>query len=104
MSAPTLFRALGDPLRYTMVERLSAESPMTVGRVIEGLDLTRQGARRQLQVLVDAGLVVLEPKGREVYASLEPGALSAMHQMVEELSRRWERRLDALKRHVEGGP
>lgn len=102
MSAQTLFKALGDPLRYTMVERLCAESPMTVGRVIEGLEVTRQGARRQLQVLVDAGLVVLEPMGREVYASLEPEALSAMHRMVEELTRRWDQRLDALRRHVEG--
>lgn len=101
MTAPTLFRAMGDPLRYAMVERLSAESPLSVGRITEGLDLTRQGARRQLQVLVDAGLVALEPKGREVLAHLQPEALSAMHHMVEHLAKRWDRRLEALKRHVE---
>lgn len=75
---------------------------MAVGQVTEGLDLTRQGARRQLQVLVDTGLVTLQPRGREVIASLEPRALHAMHEMVEELTRGWDRRLDALKRHMEG--
>lgn len=101
MTSPALFKALGDPIRYQMVERLLEESPMAVGQVTDGLELTRQGARRQLQVLVDSGLVTLQPRGREVIASLEPRALYAMRTMVDELARRWDRRLESLRRHVE---
>jgi predicted ArsR family transcriptional regulator len=69
--------------------------------VSRGLGITRQGARKHLQVLVDARLVVLEPRGREVHVQLARDALAPARAFIEKLERDWDRRLGALKRFLE---
>ncbi|RYG31212.1 ArsR family transcriptional regulator, partial [bacterium] len=59
MAVSEVFRALGDPVRLSMVQRLTRRGPWTLGTVSEGLGVTRQGARKHLQVLADAKLVAL---------------------------------------------
>jgi DNA-binding transcriptional ArsR family regulator len=96
-----IFRALGDPVRLEMVRRLAQGSPCTIATVSGDLGITRQGARKHLQVLVDAKLVSLEPKGRDVYVRFDPGTLEKAKAVIAELEQRWDQRLDALKRFVE---
>jgi len=96
-----VFHALGDPIRLKMVERLVRSQPCTIAAVSHGLGITRQGARKHLQVLVDAKLVVLEPRGREVHVRLETGALERAKAFIAGLERQWDRRLEALRRFVE---
>ena len=95
------FRALGDPVRLEMVRRLSDGLPCTISAVSTDLGLTRQGARRHLQVLVDVNMVRLEPRGRDVYVQLEPESLTRAKAYIAELELRWDRRLAALQRFVE---
>ncbi|HVK73702.1 MAG TPA: metalloregulator ArsR/SmtB family transcription factor [Kofleriaceae bacterium] len=100
-AAAQVFHALGDPVRLEMVERLVRRQPCTIATVSEGLGITRQGARKHLQVLVDAKLVTLEPRGREVQVRLEPSALDPARTFFARLERQWDRRLEALRRFVE---
>ncbi|MDR3692180.1 MAG: metalloregulator ArsR/SmtB family transcription factor [Fimbriimonas sp.] len=101
MAAAEIFRALGDPIRLEMVQRLTRGSRCTITAVSEGLGITRQGARKHLQVLADARIVVLQPEGRDVLVSLEPESLDQAKLFITELERRWDARLDALLRFVE---
>ena len=71
MVVAAVFSALGDPVRLEMVRRLTSGQPSTISVVSDGLGITRQGARKHLQVLADAGLVTLQPKGREVAVELD---------------------------------
>lgn len=96
------FRALGDPVRLEMVQRLADNVPTTITVVSRDLGLTRQGARRHLQVLVDANMVNLEPKGRDVYVQLDPAALDRAKSFIAELEMKWDQRLSALQRFIEG--
>jgi DNA-binding transcriptional ArsR family regulator len=97
------FRALGDPVRLTMIRRLSTGGEQTVGNVSRGLPVTRQGARKHLQVLAEAGLVVLEPLGRETKVTIDAAKLSAAKTFIEEMELRWDRRLESLREYVEKG-
>ncbi|RYG45037.1 ArsR family transcriptional regulator [bacterium] len=101
MAVSDVFRALGDPVRLTMVRRLTGRGPWTVGSVSEGLGVTRQGARKHLQVLADARLIVLRPKGRETVVSLEPEAFGEATTFLAEIERQWDGRLEALRRSIE---
>lgn len=101
MAVAELFRALGDPTRLEMVQRLSSGASYTITSVSSELGITRQGARKHLQVLADAHLVVLEPQGRDVQVSLDRETLDAGRAFITELEKRWDNRLDALKRFVE---
>ena len=101
MSAQAIFQALGDSTRLTMLARLSAERPSRIGDLAVGLPISRQAARKHLDVLVSAQLVALEPKGREVMVRLNPIALQEGRTYLEELEQRWDQRLARLKQFVE---
>ncbi len=95
------FKALGDPIRLEMIERLSDGSRRSVGSLFDGLGLTRQGARKHLQVLADAELVTLEIKGRQTEVSLDPTTLASAKTFIAGLELQWDQRLVALRDFVE---
>jgi DNA-binding transcriptional ArsR family regulator len=98
-----LFRALGDPVRLEMVRRLSTGAPSTIGALSAGFSISRQGARKHLQVLASVDLVSLEPSGRDVLVRLDPETLDLARAFIGELEKKWDSRLQALKRFVEEG-
>lgn len=100
-SAALVFRALGDPVRLEMVRRLSSGAPATVGTVSSGFGISRQGARKHLQVLADAGLVALSPSGRDVHVQLDAEKLEAARAFIAQLEAQWDARLQKLKEFVE---
>ena len=101
MTVAGVFKALGDPVRLEMVQRLVQASPCTISAVSQELGITRQGARKHLDVLERADIVRLEPRGRDVLVHLDRGALDSARGYIAELERRWDIRLEALKRFVE---
>src|SRR3954470_10280465 len=102
MAAVEVFRALGDPVRLQMVRRLAKSRSSTIVALSRDLGLTRQGARRHLQVLVDAKLASLSKDGRDVNVNLHAETLDQAQAFIARLERQWEGRLDALKLFVEG--
>lgn len=99
-----IFNALGDPARIEMVRRLASGQPHSISFVSEGLGITRQGARKHLQVLVNAQIVSLQPKGRDVLVHLDASRLDQAKAFIAEMERRWDDRLAALRRFVEEPP
>ncbi len=95
------FKALGDPVRLQMIQRLSDGSIYTVGGLTEGLGVTRQGARKHLQVLAGVDLVSLHKNGRQIDVRLDPDALAQAKTFITELELRWDHRLQALRHFVE---
>ena len=100
-SDAAVFRALGDPVRLAMVQRLSSGESFTVGAVSHGFGITRQGARKHLQVLADAHLISLEAKGRDVVVQLDAKTLERAKAFIAELEAKWEKRLQSLKKLLE---
>lgn len=66
-------RALADPSRFRILHLLRAGA-RCVGEVAEGVGLSQSCTTRHLQVLVRAGLVRREPKGRQVRVTLSQRA------------------------------
>jgi DNA-binding transcriptional ArsR family regulator len=98
------FKALGNPVRLEIIQRLSKGESYTVGSLSHGLGLTRQGSRKHLQALVQAKLVTLVPKGRETEVKLEAETLETARAFIVELEKRWDTRLAALRDYVEQKP
>ena len=99
-SLDAAFRALADPTRRAIVERLSA-GPASVSDLAAPLPMSLAGAHQHLQVLAAAGLMTWEKRGRVRWCRLEAKRLRAVEGWI--LARRlaWERRLDALAAHLE---
>ena len=96
-----LFAALGDPTRLGLVARLSSGGPLSIARLTEGTDVTRQAVTKHLHVLRGAGLVRSTRAGRESLWELDPRRLEAARKYLELVSKRWDEALDRLKLHVE---
>lgn len=101
MSAVDLFRALGEPTRLEMVERLSDGKKYTINSLFVGMNITRQGARKHLQILVDSHIIVLLPDGRNTIVQLDRRGFEAGKKFIEKMEMKWEKRLERLKGFVE---
>ena len=60
-----VFAALGDQTRLRLVARLGREGPLSISRLTEGTDVTRQALAKHLRVLAGAGLARGVGHGRE---------------------------------------
>lgn len=103
--ADLLFKALADPGRRKLLDRLHASDGQTLGALCQHLDMTRQGVTQHLAVLEAANLVAVVWRGREKLHFLNPVPLQEIY---ERWIRKFERpRLKALrdlKRRLEGRP
>jgi DNA-binding transcriptional ArsR family regulator len=101
MQEAQIYKALGDPVRLEMVQRLVEQSPLTLGEISRDLGVSRQGARKQIQVLVSANVVHLQPKGRQTQVTLDSASLRRAREFISRLEQQWDQRLQALKALVE---
>ena len=99
-----VFKALADPTRRGLLDRLRAQNGQTLGELCEALEMTRQAVTKHLAILEQANLVAITWRGREKLHYLNPVP-------IHEIAERWishfeQHRLTALhnlKQDLEGG-
>jgi DNA-binding transcriptional ArsR family regulator len=96
-----VFAALGDTTRLRVVARLCVDGPLSITRLSEGAEVTRQAITKHLHVLADAGLVRDHRHGRERIWELEPSRLEMAHRCLEQISEQWDAAIGRLKAFVE---
>jgi len=98
-----VFKALADPGRRLLLDRLFADNGQTLGRLCEHLDMTRQAVTKHLAVLEAANLVAVVWRGREKLHFLNPVPI---HDIAERWIGKFERGrlrvLADLKKQLEG--
>src|ERR671934_2625578 len=98
-----VFKALADPGRRLLLDRLHADNGQTLGQLCAHLDMTRQAVAKHLAVLEGANLVAVVWRGREKLHYLNPVPI---HEIAERWIHKFERdRLRALaelKKQLEG--
>ena len=89
-----VFKALADPTRRRLLDRLHAENGQTLGELCKLLAMTRQAVTKHLVLLEVATLVVTVWRGREKLHYLNPVPI---HEIAERWIGKFERsRLQAL--------
>ena len=99
-SAP-VFAALGDTTRLELVSRLSDGRQHSIMQLADGLDLTRQGVTKHLQVLKQAGIVTSQRVGRESRYTIRPAPLRKAKDYLTRASVQWDEAIERLKAVVE---
>ncbi|MBB3592092.1 DNA-binding transcriptional ArsR family regulator [Rhizobium sp. BK529] len=92
-----LFRALADPTRRAIFERLCREGEKTVGVLTVGAGVSQPVVSKHLAVLKTAGLVRDRHEGRQTHYSAEIKALAPLADWTTEMAGFWEGRFDALE-------
>jgi DNA-binding transcriptional ArsR family regulator len=103
MSMDTVFRALADESRRTLLDRLHARNGQTLSEMCEGLDMTRQAVTKHLAILEEANLVVTQKRGREKLHYLNPVPINDIaERWIGKYERGRLRALAELKKQLEG--
>ncbi|HEY1311631.1 MAG TPA: metalloregulator ArsR/SmtB family transcription factor [Pseudolabrys sp.] len=99
-----VFKALADPSRRDLLDRLRANNGQTLGQLCERLDMTRQAVSKHLGLLEEANLVATVKRGREKLHYLNPVPI---HEIGERWIGKFEshrlRALSDMKRALEAG-
>lgn len=99
--AAPIFAALGDPARLRIVTKLCEVGPLSIVRLTQGANISRQAITKHLHMLLDAGLIRNERSGRENLWRLEPEGLAEAQRYLGRISARWDEALGRLKALVE---
>ena len=103
MKTDAVFRALADPSRRKLLDRLHVKNGQTLGELCRGLNMTRQAVAKHLAILRKANLVSWKREGRERLHFINPVPIN-------EIAERWINKfefprlsaLSNLKKRLEG--
>ncbi|MBO2460016.1 metalloregulator ArsR/SmtB family transcription factor [Actinomadura sp. LCR2-06] len=97
-----VFKALADPTRRLLLDRLREQNGRTLTELCERLDMARQSATQHLDVLQRAGLVTVVRRGRERLHYLNPAPIQEIEdRWISEFDRPRLRAIGAIKDQAE---
>ena len=91
-----IFRALADPTRRAVYERLTA-GEMSVSQLRTGMSVSQPAVSQHLAVLRGAGLVSERRTGRNAYYRADPQGLDPLLGWIERYRAFWPERIERLK-------
>ena len=91
-----IFRALADPTRRAIFEKL-AVGAMNASALREGMEISQPAMSQHLAVLRGARLVREERRGRFVNYEVDPEGLALIAKWLAKYRAYWPQRIDALK-------
>ena len=94
----TVLRALADPTRRALFERVASADEITVGELTRGSGVTQGAVSQHLKALKLADLVTERPEGRNTYYRAQREGLEPMLDWMTRYAVFWSERLGALER------
>jgi len=82
VGADPVFKALADPARRAILDRLRERGGLTLGELCRGHAMSRQAVTKHLNILEAANLVIRDKRGRERLHHLNPVP-------IQEIADRW---------------
>jgi DNA-binding transcriptional ArsR family regulator len=90
-----IFQAIADPTRRAIIALIALQA-MTPNAIADNFNTTRQAISKHLRILTECELVKQEPKGREIYYSLEVEKMKEIDKWLEQFKKIWETRFNQL--------
>jgi DNA-binding transcriptional ArsR family regulator len=86
--ADFVFRALADPSRRLLLDRLFIKNGQTLSDLCNGIEMTRQAVSKHLRILEEANLIATRRRGRDKLHFLNPVPI---HQIADRWINKYER-------------
>jgi DNA-binding transcriptional ArsR family regulator len=97
-----VFKALADPTRRELLDRLRERDGQSLGALEEELPMSRFGVMKHLKVLEEAGLITTRKRGRKKLHFLNPVPIRLIHdRWVSKYAEPWASALSELKKEME---
>jgi DNA-binding transcriptional ArsR family regulator len=92
-----VMRALADPTRRAVFERVASSDEMSVVELTRGSGVTQGAVSQHLKSLKQAGLVAERPEGRNVYYRAQPEGLAPLADWMSHYGVFWRERFENLR-------
>ena len=92
-----IFKALADPTRRALFERLARDGELTVRALTDHAGVSQPAVSKHLRVLKHARLVSDRHEGRETHYSAQPLALAPIRDWMSLYGAFWNERFDQLE-------
>ena len=96
-----IFRALADPTRRAVFERLAGRE-MSVSELKAGFAISQPAVSQHLATLRSAGLVRERREGRHAYYRIDPAGLAPLVEWIDYYRAFWPERIEKLKDVLKG--
>ncbi|HEY4163367.1 MAG TPA: metalloregulator ArsR/SmtB family transcription factor [Dongiaceae bacterium] len=93
----TVMRALADPTRRAVFERIAGSDEITVVELTRGSGVTQGAISQHLKSLKQAGLVAERPEGRNVFYRAQPEGLAPLFDWMSHYGVFWRERFANLR-------
>lgn len=93
----SVMRALADPTRRAVFERVVGADEITVVELTRGSGVTQGAISQHLKALKQAGLVGERPEGRNVYYRAQPEGLEPLADWMSHYGVFWRERFSNLR-------
>jgi DNA-binding transcriptional ArsR family regulator len=93
----TVMRALADPTRRAVFERIAGTEEISVVELTRGSGVTQGAISQHLKSLRQAGLVAERPEGRNVFYRANPGGLEPLADWMSHYGVFWRDRFSRLR-------
>ena len=99
---PDVFTAISHPARRRMLDLL-VDTDRSVNAMAGHFKMSRPAVSQHLRILLDAGLVTEQRRGRERRYHLVPDGLGPVREWIAHYERFWDDRLERLRKHLSKG-
>lgn len=99
-----IMRALADPTRRAVYERIAGSAEITVVELTQGSGVTQGAISQHLKSLKQAGLVAERPEGRKVFYRAHPQGLAPLADWMSHYATFWRERFDNLHNFLKDNP
>jgi DNA-binding transcriptional ArsR family regulator len=93
----SIMRALADPTRRALFERIARADEITVGELTRGSGVTQGAISQHLAALKRAGLVAGRAAGRNVHYRVDPKGLAPLVEWIDHYAIFWRDRFADLR-------
>lgn len=100
-SIDTVMRALADPTRRAVFERIARADEINVAELTRSSGVTQGAVSQHLRALKRAGLVTERPQGRNVFYRAKPDGLAPLFDWLSHYEAFWRERLASLRTLLE---
>jgi len=97
----SVFAALGDKTRLSLVAKLCDHSPQSISQLTGGSKVSRQAITKHLHAMEKAGLVRHVHMGRQSLFEFELKQINEARNYLDQISEHWDSALSRLKKFVE---
>jgi len=96
-----VFAALADPTRRSILAALAQQGSARVTDLAQPFRMSLQAVSKHLKKLERAGLIKRDVQGRVHRCSMDPTTLRLAASWIEEQTKFWQNRFDALGKYLE---